>query len=76
MLLFLHISCSLRPRLPCNPNPMGGASGDGLIKKGERPNRFSGPPRRSCHLVRLQLVEEPGTSPLGAVYAAGRGDQQ
>ncbi len=69
---FLPTLCSLSPGLPCAPGPLGGASGAGFPEKGERPDWFCGPPGHPCHLVHLQLFEEPGTSPLGPVYAAGR----
>lgn len=74
--LFLPTSWSLSHGLPCSPDPLGGASGDGFSKKRKRPVRFCGPPRHPCHLVHLQLVEEPGTSPVGAVHAAGCCQQQ
>lgn len=69
---FFPTSCSLSPGLPCGPDPLGGASGAGFLKKGKRPVRFCGPPGHTCNLLYLQHFEEPGTTPLGAVYAAGR----
>lgn len=56
---------------PDSPDPLGGASGAGFLKKGERHVGFCGTPGDACHLVHLQLFEKSGTSPVGAVDAAG-----